>query len=49
MEELVVDMKNQYSTFNITPQHLGQVIRAIEIKLTNILKSIYIRLLGAKV
>ena len=25
MEELVVDMKKQYPTFNITPQHLGQV------------------------
>ena len=27
MNELVVDMKNKYSTFDITPQHLGQVIR----------------------
>ena len=27
MEELVVDMKKQYPTFYITPQHLGQVVR----------------------
>ena len=27
MTELVVNMKKKYSTFNITPQHLGQVIR----------------------
>jgi transposase len=27
MNELVVDMKNKYPTFNITSQHLGQVIR----------------------
>jgi transposase len=27
MNELVVDMKNKYPTFDITPQHLGQVIR----------------------
>ena len=27
MNELVVDMKNKYPKFDITPQHLGQVIR----------------------
>jgi transposase len=27
MNELVIDMKKKYSTFDITPQHLGQVIR----------------------
>ena len=27
MNELVVYMKKQYPTFNITPQHLGQVVR----------------------
>jgi transposase len=27
MNELVVDMKKKYPTFDITPQHLGQVIR----------------------
>jgi len=27
MEELVIDMKKQYPTFDITPQHLGQVVR----------------------
>lgn len=27
MEELVFDMKKKYPTFDITPQHLGQVIR----------------------
>ena len=27
MNELAIDMKKKYPTFNITPQHLGQVIR----------------------
>ena len=27
MNELAIDMKNKYPTFDITPQHLGQVIR----------------------
>ena len=27
MNELVIDMKKKYPTFDITPQHLGQVIR----------------------
>lgn len=27
MNELVVDMKQKYPTFDITPQHLGQIIR----------------------
>lgn len=27
MNELAIDMKKQYPTFDITPQHLGQVIR----------------------
>jgi len=27
MNELLVDMKNKYSTFDITPQHLGQIVR----------------------
>jgi hypothetical protein len=27
MNELVVDMKNTYPTFDITLQHLGEVIR----------------------
>jgi len=27
MNELLVDMKNKYPTFDITPQHLGQIIR----------------------
>jgi transposase len=27
MNELVIDMKKKYSSFDITPQHLGQVIR----------------------
>ena len=27
MNELLADMKNKYPTFDITPQHLGQVIR----------------------
>ena len=27
MQELVVDMKHHYSNFDITPQHLGQIVR----------------------
>ena len=27
MNELLVDMKNKYPTFDITPQHLGQIVR----------------------
>ena len=27
MEELVVNMKKQYPAFDITPQHLAQVVR----------------------
>ena len=27
MNELAIDMKKKYPTFDITPQHLGQVIR----------------------
>jgi transposase len=27
MQELVVDMKHRYYNFDITPQHLGQIIR----------------------
>ena len=27
MNELVIDMKNKYSDFDITPQHLGQIVR----------------------
>jgi len=27
MNELLVDMKNKYSTFDITSQHLGQIVR----------------------
>ena len=27
MQELVVDMKHQYPSFDITPQHLGQIVR----------------------
>ena len=27
MNELVIDMKKKYPTFDITPQHLGKVIR----------------------
>ncbi len=27
MNELAFDMKQKYSTFDITPQHLGHVIR----------------------
>ena len=27
MNELLIDMKNKYPTFDITPQHLGQIIR----------------------
>ena len=38
MEELVVDMKKQYPTFDITPKHLGQVVR-VKIKIfRNIIK-----------
>jgi hypothetical protein len=27
MNELLIDMKNKYPTFDITPQHLGQIVR----------------------
>jgi len=27
MNELEIEMKNKYPAFDITPQHLGQVIR----------------------
>ena len=27
MNELAIDMKKKYHTFDITPQHLGQIIR----------------------
>ena len=27
MNELLVDMKNKYPTFDITSQHLGQIVR----------------------
>ena len=27
MNQLAIDMKKKYPTFNITPQHLGQVLR----------------------
>ena len=27
MNELVIDMKNKYPDFYITPQHLGQIVR----------------------
>lgn len=27
MNELVIDIKKKYPSFDITPQHLGQVIR----------------------
>jgi len=40
MNELAIDMKKKYPTFDITPQHLGQVIRDVN-GATNIYKIAY--------